>query len=105
MKLCNDVVFKTYHTMYFMYVYIDLNGSSPAQKGGKQRSCGVCSSSWICECMHSVACVISGKLCLVICAVMQSPPSVSLHIYCLLACKRDIMSVHTYLGGDHVLCT
>ena len=82
MKLCNDVVFKTYHTVYFMYVYyIDLNGSSPAQKGGKQRSCGVCSSSWICECMHSVACVISGKLCFVICAVLQSPLLVSLHMF------------------------
>ena len=29
----------------------------------------------------------------------------TLHMYCLLVCKRDIVSVHTYLGGDHVLCT
>ena len=55
--------------------------------------------------MHSVACVISGKPYFVICAVMQSPLLVSLHMYCLLVCKRDIVSVHTYFIWVGTMCS
>ena len=30
-------------------MYIDHDGGCSAEKGDQQRSCGVCSASWICE--------------------------------------------------------